>query len=131
MADLPITDDQLSAGRAAVADAALTAAQEAATRHLISGLSGLSLNADAAPTITTALNTRDFATHAWLAPYEVPWSLLIIRLLAGASPNLATVVGEARNRGATVPQIAAAIGTSTQNVYTTYADQVVRKKRAK
>ncbi len=131
MAALPISDEQLTVGRRAVAAAALEAARESATRHLIGGLGGLSdvLRGDADGVVTKALQDRDFAAHAWLAPYEVSWCLLVVQFLSGANENLANAVRLARDRGATVPEIAAALGTSTQNVYTVYADQVVRRRR--
>lgn len=133
MAALPMTDDDLANGRAEVAETAHAAARSVATHHLVKGLSGLagSLAADAEDEITAALLARDTSTHAWLAPYEAPWALLVLRLLAGTVSDLSRPVSDARERGATVPAIAAAIGITTQSVYVTYADQVVRRRRSK
>jgi hypothetical protein len=130
VAAISITDDELLVGRAAVAEAALGVARKAATHHLTKGLAGLgAVDADAEDAITDALINRNLAAHAWLSPYEVPWSLLVLRLLSGTVSSLAAPIAEARDRGATVPEIAAAIGITTQSVYATYADQVVRRRR--
>lgn len=133
VAALPMTDDELATGRTGVAEAAHVAARSAATHHLVKGLSGLvsSLAAGAEDAITAALVARDTSAHAWLAPYEAPWALLVLRLLAGTVSDLSRAVLDARERGATVPDIAAAIGITTQGVYATYADQVVRRRRSK
>ena len=133
VAALPITDEELATCRAAVAEAAHAAARSAATHHLVKGLSGLvsSLAADAEDAITAALVARDTSAHVWLAPYEAPWALLVLRLLAGTVSDVTGPVSDARERGATVPDIAAALGITTQRVYAAYADQVVRRRRSK
>lgn len=132
VAALAMAEEELATCRAAVAGAAHAVARSAATHHLVKGLSGLvgSLAKDAEEEINAALVTRDTSTHAWLAPYEAPWALLVLRLLAGTVSNLSGAVSDARERGATVPDIAAALGITTQSVYVTYADQVVRRRRS-
>lgn len=131
-AAIPISDDDLAAARVNVAGAAHLAARIAATRHLIRGMSGLvgTLAADAEAAVMEAMATRDTSVHAWLTAYEVPWALMVLRLLAGTVTDVSEAVADARTRGATVPDIAAALGVSTQSVYAAYADQVVRQRRS-
>lgn len=131
-ATIPISEGDLADARASVADAAYIAARAAATRYLIRGMSGLvgPLAADAEAAVMEAMATRDTSTHAWLTAYEVPWALMVLRLLAGTVTDASGAVADARKRGATVPDIAAALGVSTQSVYAAYADQVVRRRRS-
>lgn len=131
-AAINLTEDELAVDRAAITDAALTAARQAATHRLVQGMTGLAgaLAEDTEPAITAALTARDTTTYGWLSVYERPWSLLVLRLLAGTVSDLTAPVAEARARGATVAEIAAALGMSPQGVYASYADQVVRRRRA-
>ncbi len=127
---MSLGDDQLSAGREAITDAAVAAARHVATRHLMAGMPGLG-SSEAEEAVVSALIDRDSASHPWISGCERAWGLLVLQLLAGTLSDLRDPVRDARERGATVAEIAAAIGVSSQAIYSTYAEQVVRKKRSK
>lgn len=127
-----MTDDELRLGRAAVVESAITEARRLATRRVARDLSGLvrALADGAEDAITESLTSRNFVEQPWLVSYEVPWALLVLTLLSGSIADLSAVVGDARDRGATVPQIAKALGIANQSVYATYGEQVVRRRRS-
>jgi hypothetical protein len=126
-----LTDAELAVERAAIASAALTAARLAAARRLIDGpISGFGGEID--PEAATAiLHTRDSSDqrYEWLAAFEKPWSLLVLKLIAGTIADPTIAIRDARDRGATVADIANALGITTQGVYATYSDAVVRRHK--
>lgn len=123
-----LTDTELANERAAVTSAALDTARRAAARHLLAGLPG-DLGQPEAIVKILMTNDIDDDRHELLEAFQKPWSLLALRIVAGTLANPAAAVRDARDRGATVPEIAAALGITTQGVYATYADQVVRRPR--
>lgn len=141
-----ITDDDLRVQRLAVkhaaADAALEKARAIAGQYLLdhiaavgSAITGSSERRGGGINVTSVVQTlalRDDADQLYqaLLPYERSWALLVVRLLAGGVSEPSAAVRDARDRGATVAQIAAALGITTQGVYATYSDAVVRQKRS-
>lgn len=141
-----ITDEDLRLQRSAIAhaaaDAALEKARAIASQYLLdhiaavgSAVTGSSeRRAGGIDTVSVmrTLAIRDTADQLFVAlnPYERSWALLVVKLLAGGVVDPSTAIRDARDRGATVAQIAKALGITTQGVYATYSDAVVRQKRS-
>lgn len=120
-----LTAAQLAADRQAVTRSALYAARLAATRRLIASLPGDLGEPEAVQSVLVDRDATDHR-HELLSSFEKAWSLLVIRIVATTVSKPTEAVADARLRGATVPQIATALGITPQGVYSTYGDQVRR-----
>lgn len=120
-----LTAAQLSADRQAVANSALHAARLAATRRLIASLPGDLGEPEAVQSVLVDRDSND-NRHELLSSFDKAWSLLVIRIVSTTVSKPTEAVADARRRGATVAQIAAALGITTQGVYSTYGEQVRR-----
>jgi hypothetical protein len=107
---------ELVEARQMVGDAGLEAARGLATERLVAGpASGLGKPA----ALVELLLARDVADARWerLGPFELRWSLLVLRLLDGVVKDPSVAVHDARRRGATWVQIAAALGVKTPSAH--------------
>lgn len=120
-----LTADQLSADQETVASSALDAARLAATRRLIASLPSDLGEPEAVQAALLTGDPNDYR-HELLSAFEKAWSLLVIRIVSTTVAKPTEAVADARRRGATVPQIAAALGITPQGVYSTYGEQVRR-----
>ena len=118
-----LTDDELTSERRGIFVGAVEAAQLAAAQRLAAELGHLMTARDVVDTFV--VGEAESPHHDLLKAFEKRWSLLVLRLLAGVVGQPAAAVSDARKRGATVPEIAEALGLTTQGVYATYRDQVV------
>lgn len=118
-----LLSDELTSERRHIFAGAVEAAQLAAARRLTAELGHI---VDA-PQLVEILVTHDTDNSRYdlLKAFEKRWALLVLRLLAGTLLHPAVAVSDARERGATVPENAEALGLTTQGVYATYRDQVV------
>jgi hypothetical protein len=123
-----LTDADLATAREEVAAAALRAARRAATSHLLTGLPAELGDLDEVVDVLVARNTGDYR-HELLRAFEKPWALLVIRLIATVA-NPVAAVRDARDRGATVPEIASTLDMTPQGVYAAYGDAVRRPRRS-
>lgn len=106
--------DELTQARAQVAAAGLDAARLVATTRLLDG-PGVGLGKPAA--VVDLLMARDRTDARWerLEPFELRWSLLVVRLMAPTNP--ADAVADARRRGASWAVIGAALGVTAQSAH--------------
>lgn len=90
-----------------------TARRLAATRLLDGPAEGLGKPA----TLVAVLMARDKGDARWerLAPFELRWALLVVRLMAQVGPAAAVV--DARRRGASWAGIASALGIKQQSAH--------------
>lgn len=117
-----INDVDLAAARSQVRDATLTAAQLDAAQRLAGDLGGL-IDAEAIVEILTS--DADHPHAELVRNFGARWALLVLRLLTGTLTHPAAAVADARRAGATVAQIAAAIGLTPQGLYATYRDHII------
>ncbi len=122
-----LSDDELSTERGRVADAALDAARQIATRRLIAGPGAGAGSTEAA---LAALTSRD-QTNELLAAFERPWALLVLHLVSGVLADPAVAIRDARDRGATVAEIADALGVTENAVYKRHGAAVVLRRRGR
>lgn len=126
-----LTSEQTATAQKAIANAALESAQLLATHYLLAGpLSGVVSNAKQAADVLRNRTAED-PQYELLHAFERPWALLVVRLLASVVSDPATAVRDARDRGATVPEIAETLGMTEAAVYRRYPDEVVRRTRKK
>lgn len=118
-----LTDDELTSERRRIFGEALGAARVAAAERLSVELGQI---VDAANLVRILMSHDEGdARYDLLRAFEKRWALLVLRLIAGTVVHPSAAVSDARDRGATVPEIADALGLTTQGVYATYRDQVV------
>lgn len=106
--------DELIQARDEVALAGLEAARRLAATRLLDGpAEGLGKPAN----LVAALMARDKGDARWerLAPFELRWALLVVRLMAQVGPAAAVV--DARRRGASWAGIASALGIKQQSAH--------------
>lgn len=105
---------ELTEARAQVAAAGLDAARLVAAARLVDG-PGAGLGKPAA--VVSLLMARDRSDPRWerLEPFELRWSLLVVRLMASANP--AAAVADARQRGASWAGVGAALGVKAQSAH--------------
>jgi hypothetical protein len=106
--------DELSQAQAQVAAAGLNAARLVAATRLVDGPAvGLGKPAG----VVDLLMARDRADARWerLEPFELRWSLLVVRLMASTNP--ADAVADARRRGASWAVIGSALGVTAQSAH--------------
>ena len=106
--------DELAQAQAQVAAAGLSAARLLATTRLVEGpAAGLGKPA----VVIGLLMERDRTDTRWerLEPFELRWSLLVVRLMAPTSP--ADAVADARRRGASWAAIGTALGVKAQSAH--------------
>lgn len=124
-----MSDEEAAADAEHVAAAALAAARLTATRKLLAGpAAGLHMSAHDAAEVLTARDDTDSRFEA-LSYFEKPWALLVLRLVALVLIDPGAAVRDARARGATVADIAATLGVTTNGVYKRFGDNVVRRPR--
>lgn len=122
-----LSDDELAAEQRRIHNGALETAQLAAAQRLTVELGNLMTAQSVLDTL--ALDDADLPHYDLLKAFEKRWALLVLRLLAGIVADPAVAVSDARERGATVPEIAETLGLTTQAVYTRYRTQVVGRGR--
>lgn len=127
MALYGLTDEQADAAREAIAVAALDAARLAAAAHLVTGLADGAGDASAATSVLIERDTSD-PRYALLSAIEKSWALLALQLVAGVVSDPSRAVRDARDRGATVAEIAATLGITEPAIYKRYAEQVRRRR---
>lgn len=118
-----LTDDELASERRRIFAGATEAAQLAAAQRLAAELGHLMTAQSVVDTL--AVGDTDLPHYDLVKAFEKRWALLVLRLLSGVVVQPTAAVSDARERGATVPEIAEALGLTTQGVYATYRDQVV------
>ena len=124
-----MTDEEASTNAEHVAEAALAAARLTAARRLLAGpAAGLPIDAQDAADVLAARDDNDPRFEA-LSYFEKPWALLVLRLVARVHADPGAAVRDARARGATVADIAATLGITTNGVYKRFGDNVVRRPR--
>jgi hypothetical protein len=128
MAFYDLTSAEFANERDRIAAAALDAARRAATERLIAGPAAGAGDASAATEVLVSRDTRD-SRYELLSAFEKQWALLVLHLVVEVVTDPSPAVRDARDRGATVADIAATLGITEQGVYSRYADQVVRKPR--
>lgn len=116
---------ELTEARARVAAAGLDAARVVAAERLVDGpAAGLGKP----PVVVGLLMARDRSDPRWerLEPFELRWSLLVVRLMASANP--ADAVADARLRGASWAAVGAALGVKAQSAHGRFrhVDQAAR-----
>lgn len=123
-----LTEEELAAERRRICAATIEAAQLAAAGLLVSALGA---DIGSAETVVKVLTNSDHNDHRreLLEAFEKRWSLLVLRLLAGTVARPEAAVLDARQRGATVPEIAAALGLTTQGIYAKFRDQIVGQRQ--
>jgi hypothetical protein len=106
--------DELAQARARVAAAGLDAARLVAAARLVDG-PAVGLGKPAA--VVELLMARDRTDTRWerLEPFELRWSLLVVRLMAPTNP--ADAVADARRRGASWAAIGSALGVTAQSAH--------------
>ena len=127
MALYGLSDDQAGAARETIAAAALDAARLAAAAHLVSGLADGAGDAASAAAVLTERNTSD-PRYALMSAIEKSWALLTLQLVAGVVSDPSPAVRDARDRGATVAEIAATLGITEPAIYKRYSEQVRRRR---
>lgn len=117
-----LTADELAEDRATVAAAGLDAARRRATERLLEGPgAGLGPAAD----VNKLLVDRERFTPAWerLEPFEIRWSLLVLRLVDGPINQLAAI-RDARHRGATWAAVGQVLGITASTAHTRFSKQM-------
>ena len=99
-----------------------------ATAPLAGPAAGLPIDAQDAADVLAARDDNDPRFEA-LSYFEKPWALLVLRLVARVLADPGAAVRDARARGATVADIAATLGITTNGVYKRFGDNVVRRPR--
>lgn len=106
--------DELMQARDVVACAGLDAARNVAADRLVAGpAEGLGKPA----ALVAVLMARDAADPRWerLEPFELRWSLLVVRLMAQTDPTAEVV--DARRRGASWAAVGAVLGIKAQSAH--------------
>lgn len=132
MAFHELAADELAAERSRLAAEALTAVRLAATRRLIAGPVTSAFNPDDAAAVSGILTARDTddPRYELLQAFEKPWALLVLTLTNGVLEDSSAAIRDARERGVSVAEIAAALGLTENGVYKRYgADVVLRPRR--
>lgn len=125
-----VSDEEAVADAEHVAAAALAAARLAATRKLLAGpATGLPIEVADAAAVLTARDDSDPRFEA-LSYFEKPWALLVLRLVALVLSDPGAAVRDARARGATVADVAATLGITTNGVYKRFGADAVRRPRS-
>lgn len=131
MAFHELTTAELAEQRSRLLDEALAAARLAATQRLIDGpVAGVFKPKDTAA-VSAALTARttDEPRYELLQAFEKPWSLLVLKLISGVLDDASAAIRDARQRGVSMAEIAAALGITESGVYKRYGDQVVLHHR--
>ena len=126
MAFHELTGDTAACGHARIAAAAFEEARMFATEQLVNGPAAGIITADDALALLVTQNHHD-PRYELLAAFEKQWALLTLGLLATVVTDPTPAVREARNRGATVTDIATTLGITTQAVYKRYPNTTTRK----
>lgn len=128
MAFYELTADETAIERDRITHAALTTARVIAAQHLIDGPAG---HADDPTAVADILSARDHTDPRYenLSYFEKHWALLTLNLLTGVLSDPSAAVRDAHARGASVSEIASALGITDNGVYKRYADIVVRRPR--
>ena len=113
-------------GHARIAAAAFEEARLFATEQLVNGPAAGIITADDALALLVTQNQHD-PRYELLAAFEKQWALLTLGLLANVVTDPTPAVRDARNRGATVTDIATTLGITTQAVYKRYPTTTTRK----
>lgn len=128
MAFYELTADETAVERDRIIGATLTAARLAAAQHLIDGPAGAAQDAASVAAILSARDRND-PRYERFSYFEKHWALLALSLVAGVLVDPTPAVRDASVRGATVTEIASALGITENGVYKRYADIVVRRPR--
>ncbi|GAY19324.1 hypothetical protein MSZK_60500 [Mycobacterium sp. shizuoka-1] len=120
--------DEAHAERGHIAAAALDKARLVAAQRLIDGPAS---GDDDAASIVSVLSARDTNDPRYerLSYFEKHWALLTLSLVAGVVVDPSPAVKDAFERGASVAELAAALGITDNGVYKRYAHIVVRRPR--
>ena len=117
-----LTVDDLAHDRSIVVAASIHAAQLRATERL---LEGPATTLGTAKEVHQLLISRDTTNPAWewLSPFEIRWSLLVLRMVDGTSNQIAAIA-DARRRGAPWAAIGQALGVTAASAHTRFAKHV-------
>lgn len=117
-----LTVDDLAHDRSIVVAAGIHAAQLRATERL---LEGPATTLGTAQEVHQLLISRDTANPAWewLSPFEIRWSLLVLRMVDGTS-NQVAAIADARQRGASWAAIGQALGVTAASAHTRFAKHI-------
>lgn len=117
-----LTVDDLAHDRSIVVAAGIHAAQLRATERL---LEGPATTLGTAKEVHQLLISRDTTNPAWewLSPFEIRWSLLVLRMVDGTSNQIAAIA-DARRRGAPWAAIGQALGVTAASAHTRFAKHV-------
>lgn len=123
-----LSADEAEVERGHIAAAALDKARLIAAQRL---LDGPAAGNDGAASVAAVLSARDTADPRYerLSYFEKHWALLALRLVAGIITDPSPAVRDAFDRGASVAELAAALGITDNGVYKRYAHIVVRRPR--
>jgi hypothetical protein len=131
MAFHELTAAELADEHSRLVDEALAAARLAAAQRLINGpVAGVFEPEDAAA-VSAALTARatDEPRYELLEAFERPWSLLVVKLISGVLDDASAAIRDARERGVSLAEIAAALGITASGLYKRYGDHVVLRPR--
>ena len=111
-----LSGDELAASHAEVGKAGIDAARLIAAARLAAG-PGVGLGKPAM--LVELLMARDIGDERWerLEPFELRWSLLVVRLLDAVVKDPSEAVADARRRGASWAVIARALGVKPPSVH--------------
>lgn len=117
-----LTVDDLAHDRSIVVAAGIHAAQLRATERL---LEGPATTLGTAQEVHQLLISRDTTNPAWewLCPFEIRWSLLVLRMVDGTS-NQVAAIADARQRGASWAAIGQALGVTATSAHTRFAKHI-------